>query len=50
MTGVSYTTPDKANVVVDALSRFFISSVAHVEEEKKYLVFELLDWPGQVQN
>jgi len=30
--------PDKANVVVNALSRFSIGSVAHVEDEKKELV------------
>ena len=30
--------PGKANVVADALSRFSIGSVAHVEDEKKELV------------
>jgi len=30
--------PGKANVVVNALSRFSIGSVAHVEDEKKELV------------
>ncbi|WMV54685.1 hypothetical protein MTR67_048070 [Solanum verrucosum] len=29
--------PGKVNAVVDALSRLFVGSVAHVEEEKKEL-------------
>ena len=30
--------PGKANVLFDALSRFFMRSTSHVEEEKKELV------------
>lgn len=30
--------PDKANVVVDYLSRLSMGSVAHLEDEKKYFV------------
>ena len=30
--------PDKANVVVDALSYFFMGILSHVEEAKKNLV------------
>ena len=30
--------PDKANVVVDALSRMTMGNVSHMEEYKKYLV------------
>ena len=30
--------PGKANVLADALSRFYVGSVAHVKEERKELV------------
>jgi len=30
--------PDKANVVADALSRLYIGSVSHVDDDKKELV------------
>ena len=33
--------PGKANVVADAISRLFIGSVAHVEEERKELVTDV---------
>nr|ABI34333.1 Gag-pol polyprotein, putative [Solanum demissum] len=33
--------PSKANIVVDALSQLSMGSVAHVEDEKKELVFEV---------
>ncbi|XP_069146092.1 uncharacterized protein [Solanum lycopersicum] len=33
--------PDKANVVVDALSRLSMGRVSHVDDEKKYLVKEV---------
>ncbi|WMV54854.1 hypothetical protein MTR67_048239 [Solanum verrucosum] len=33
--------PDKANVVADSLSRFSMGSVAHVEDEKKELVWDV---------
>uniref|UniRef100_M1BW27 Gag-pol polyprotein n=1 Tax=Solanum tuberosum TaxID=4113 RepID=M1BW27_SOLTU len=33
--------PDKANIVVDALSRLSMGSVAHVEDEKKELVCDV---------
>ena len=33
--------PGKANVVADTLGRLSISSVAHVEEKRKYLVKEV---------
>ena len=33
--------PSKANVLVDALSRLSMGSIAHVEEDKKKLVWEV---------
>ncbi|WMV18713.1 hypothetical protein MTR67_012098 [Solanum verrucosum] len=35
--------PGKANVVADSLSRLFMGSVAHTEEEKKELVRDVID-------
>ena len=36
--------PDKANVVVDALSRMTMGSMSHVEEAKKDLVKDVIGW------
>ena len=40
--------PDKANVVVDALSRMTMGSISHIEEDKKDLVrdVQMLDRLG----
>ena len=36
--------PAKANVVVDALSRIIVGSVSHIDEAKKDLVSDVIDW------
>ena len=36
--------PDKANVVVDSLSRMTMGSVSHIDEAKKYLVRDVHRW------
>ena len=38
----------KANVVLDALSRMSMGSITHVEDGKKELVKDYIDWPDWV--
>ena len=36
--------PNKVNVVADTISRMTICSVSHVDEDKKYLMKDIIGW------